>query len=63
MCTVVKSKVEISQNFVAFSEHMKFNELDTSWSFKTPSKALANCGLISREIVVKEGLEMDMSQF
>ena len=24
MCTVVKSKVEISQNFVAFSEYMNF---------------------------------------
>ena len=26
VCTVVKSKVEISQNFVAFSEYMNFNE-------------------------------------
>ena len=25
VCTVVKSKVEISQNFVAFSEYMNFN--------------------------------------
>ena len=25
VCTVVKSKVEISQNFVAFSENMNFN--------------------------------------
>ena len=25
MCTVVKSKSEISQNFVAFSEYMNFN--------------------------------------
>ena len=27
MCTVVKSKVEISQNFVAFSEYMNFTML------------------------------------
>ena len=25
VCTVVKSKVKISQNFVAFSEYMNFN--------------------------------------
>ena len=27
VCTVVKSKGKISQNFVAFSEYMNFNEL------------------------------------
>ena len=30
----VKSKVEISQNFVAFSEYMNFNQKRTSWSFR-----------------------------
>ena len=28
LCTVVKSKVKISQNFVAFSEHMNFTFFD-----------------------------------
>ena len=27
VCTVVKSKVEISRNFVAFSEYMNFNKV------------------------------------
>ena len=27
VCTVVKSKVKISQNFVAFSEYMSFNNI------------------------------------
>ena len=27
----VKSKVESSQNFVAFSEYMNFEELDGAW--------------------------------
>ena len=30
VCTVVKSKVEISQNFVAFSEYMNFTFLYTT---------------------------------
>ena len=30
VCTVVKSKVKISQNFVAFSEYMNFKELGDS---------------------------------
>ena len=28
VCTVVKSKVKISQNFLAFSEYMNFNSVD-----------------------------------
>ena len=39
----VKSKVKISQNFVAFSEYMNFKHLDASWfhefSFLNPESA------------------------
>ena len=31
VCTVDKRKVEISQNFVAFSEYMNFNHQDGKW--------------------------------
>ena len=35
VCTVVKSKVEISQNFVAFSEYMNFNIYLTQFQVTT----------------------------
>ena len=31
VCTVDKSKVEISRNFVAFSEYMNFKKIGCSW--------------------------------
>ena len=31
VCTVVKSKVKISQNFVAFSEYMNFTYANSPW--------------------------------
>ena len=34
VCTVVKSKMEISQNFVAFSEYMNFNRTYYSHNFR-----------------------------
>ena len=34
VCTVVKSKVEISQNFVAFSKYMNFKDLLLSSDFE-----------------------------
>ena len=33
VCTVDKSKVEISQNFVAFSEYLNFIELNSCYIF------------------------------
>ena len=33
VCTVVKSKGKISQNFVAFSEYMKFKEENCDWVY------------------------------
>ena len=38
VCTVVKSKVEILQNFVAFSEYMNFNFLIFSLTIETDTK-------------------------
>ena len=38
VCTVVNSKVEISQNFVAFSEYMNFNKLSGSYKAKSLAK-------------------------
>ena len=36
VCTVVKSKVKISKNFVAFSEYMNFDKIDAwkDWNLK-----------------------------
>jgi hypothetical protein len=33
VCTVDKSKVEISQNFVAFSEYTNFTRIDGSFGY------------------------------
>ena len=35
VCTVVKSKVKISQNFVAFSEYMNFIWCKNAYAFRT----------------------------
>ena len=48
VCTVVKSKVEISQNFVAFSEYMNFTTFFISLPVeKEKEKSTINCWLIN----------------
>ena len=37
VCTVVKSKVKISQNFVAFSEYMNFTNKNSTSKLISPS--------------------------
>ena len=41
VCTVVKSKVEISQNFVAFSVYMNFTNLWSEELWKSKSEAVS----------------------
>ena len=43
VCTVDKSKVEIWQNFVAFSEYMNFNK--SHFNFEIPTKSQIHIGI------------------
>ena len=57
VCTVVKSKGKISQNFVAFSEYMNFKTFNARKFISRPSKAKSSSKARKVFENVKQGLK------